>query len=345
MNAEVNAELILKPVNEKFDEPVFVPESDDTPLSVSGIKDPDSHIPPDDKCLSSKEVEERLAEMGLTQNNHRIVNLISRKGVQEFYKADEPVLHQGDEGDAFFIILRGSVSVRINNRPIATRNVGDFFGETCVLSSLRRRNATILAEEDTNLLKMSRETMRFLFRKHPDVLSRVALTLTDRLNDRSVYIRRPNDKPVVFVGSSNEGAKLIETIEKDPRLLAVAKIQGWKGIFNLTENTLYSLIRTAETVDYALLIFTRDDWSLIRRRLGKTPRANVVFELGLFMGALGRERTIVMAHKGFDKSNLLIPSDLAGITFLTYDNRKDTDAPLGDAIAKLVETIDQYKAK
>ncbi len=44
------------------------------------------------------------------------------------------------------------------------------------------------------------------------------------------------------------------------------------------------------------------------------PRDNVIFELGLFMGTLGRSRTFLLQQAG----QLKIPSDLAGVTTATF---------------------------
>ena len=329
---------ILKPADGKLFASVLVQEIDVATALDSVVKSPDSHIPPNDKCLSNEAIEERLMEMGVTQHDPQIVKRILELGEQVFFKTKENIVEQEDEGDGFFIILRGKVSVRVNNRPVETLKAGDFFGETCALSSLRRRNATIRALEDANLLVISRQDMRCIFEQFPKVICHVALTLTDRLTSRSNYIRRRNDTPEIFVGSSTKGAKLIDQIEKT-KLSQIAVIHRWEGIFTLTESFLQSLIHAAETVDYALLIFTPDDWSLARRVLGKAPRANVVFELGLFLGALGKTKTFVMAPEGFDKSRLLIPTDLSGIQFLTYNVGKisSIDSP----IEKLIQAIEQ----
>ena len=42
---------------------------------------------------------------------------------------------------------------------------------------------------------------------------------------------------------------------------------------------------------------------------------NILFELGLLMGAIGPHRTFIIADR---TANLRLPSDLAGITYATY---------------------------
>jgi predicted nucleotide-binding protein len=52
-----------------------------------------------------------------------------------------------------------------------------------------------------------------------------------------------------------------------------------------------------------------------RQKEHQAPRDNVIFELGLLTGALGRERTLMATPAGID---LKIPSDLAGVVPVKY---------------------------
>ena len=49
--------------------------------------------------------------------------------------------------------------------------------------------------------------------------------------------------------------------------------------------------------------------------MNRVPRDNVIFELGLLMGALGRERVFILKPRNVD---IRIPSDLLGVTWLDY---------------------------
>ena len=64
------------------------------------------------------------------------------------------------------------------------------------------------------------------------------------------------------------------------------------------------------------------------------PRDNLLFELGLFTGALGRARTF-MVYCRDDKLHL--PSDLAGVTAATYPAREDDnlEAALGPVCIRI----------
>jgi predicted nucleotide-binding protein len=52
----------------------------------------------------------------------------------------------------------------------------------------------------------------------------------------------------------------------------------------------------------------------------------VIFELGLFTGYLGRERSLIVRQRGTD---LKIPSDLAGVTMSTFDWPRTDNSPEG----------------
>jgi predicted nucleotide-binding protein len=130
-----------------------------------------------------------------------------------------------------------------------------------------------------------------------------------------------NQLPAVFIGSSSEGLDIAREVEL--QLLNVALVNLWtNGIFVLGEGTLESLVNALDNFDFAIMILSPDDLLETRGQNFASPRDNVLFELGLFMGRLGRRRTIILSEEGVD---LKLPSDLAGITRATY--RKHNNQP------------------
>lgn len=69
--------------------------------------------------------------------------------------------------------------------------------------------------------------------------------------------------------------------------------------------------------DYGIFIFQPNDISIIRREPFNAVRDNVIFELGLYFGKLGRDRAFYLVPENHPKVH--IPTDLAGITAGTYD--------------------------
>ena len=89
------------------------------------------------------------------------------------------------------------------------------------------------------------------------------------------------------------------------------------GVFGASHFPIEDLERQISTSDFAALVLTSDDVVISRNRKSDAPRDNVIFELGLFMGALFHARTILICPRSTD---LKIPSDLLGLTPLTYDD-------------------------
>jgi predicted nucleotide-binding protein len=85
-----------------------------------------------------------------------------------------------------------------------------------------------------------------------------------------------------------------------------------QGVFDLGEHVLDGLVRKAKTVDFAILVLSPDDHVESRNAESQAPRDNVVFELGLFIGALGKDRTY-MVHP--DGVSLKLPSVIVSSIF------------------------------
>jgi predicted nucleotide-binding protein with TIR-like domain len=123
-------------------------------------------------------------------------------------------------------------------------------------------------------------------------------------------------RPLMFVGSSGGHLDIAHALGNE--LKADVEPRVWdKGVFGLASNTIDELCSLASQADLAVFVFGADDVSLLRDNLHVVPRDNVVFELGMFIGALDRARAFFVIPRGM--SDLHVPTDLAGVTAAHFD--------------------------
>ena len=153
------------------------------------------------------------------------------------------------------------------------------------------------------------------------------------IDDKQAKLLRAKSRPRVFIGSSTEGINTAEIIQLG--LERVAECTIWsQGVFGLSLGTLENLVNGVSKFDYGVLVLTPDDLTTKRNATTNTPRDNVLFELGLFMGALGREHTFIVYGRD---DNLDLPTDLAGVAAATFARRADNnlEAALGPVCTRL----------
>lgn len=159
--------------------------------------------------------------------------------------------------------------------------------------------------------------------------------------DDAMHDFRP--RPSVFVGSSTEGLPVAEAIQVN--LDNVCEVTIWnQGVFCAGEGTLEALIKSLNGFDFAIMVLTPDDLLESRGETQKSPRDNVIYELGLFTGHLGRERTFAV----FDRTaKLKLPSDMSGVTQATYHPHSTGNlrAALGATCTMLKDVINNLGPK
>jgi CRP/FNR family transcriptional regulator, cyclic AMP receptor protein len=95
--------------------------------------------------------------------------------------AQTRIMKKGDRGDAFYVILDGSVWV---DPPGIRLGPGHTFGELALLDD-GPRTATVTAEEETSLLRLSQAKFIKLLRDEPSISIAMLRQLAARLRERS----------------------------------------------------------------------------------------------------------------------------------------------------------------
>lgn len=227
----------------------------------------------------------------------------------------EDIIVQGAADNHIAFILSGEVAIIINERPINFRKAGQHVGEMALIDATARRSATVRATEETLTATISEPQFVPIADSHPELWRRIAVALGDRLRQRTLGIRAPNEIPHIFIGSSKEALPIARAI-RDSFSGGPFNVQIWEEeTFLASDTTIESLEQTLQQADFAILVLAPDDDVVSRKISSRAPRDNVVFELGLFMGALGRKRTYIVSPAYTDMKT---PSDLLGITPLYY---------------------------
>jgi hypothetical protein len=147
-------------------------------------------------------------------------------------------------------------------------------------------------------------------------------------------------RPRLFIGSSSENLNVAYAIQEN--LEPVAEVTVWnQGVFTPSRYNLESLLDALFNTDFGVFVFASDDVTLMRGNEHATVRDNVIFELGMFVGRLGRNRCFFLVPRA-EKENLHLPSDLLGLSPAVYDsNRRDGNlrAALGPACAAISNAI------
>ena len=147
------------------------------------------------------------------------------------------------------------------------------------------------------------------------------------------------DRPSIFIGSSSEALDVAYSLQAALEYEADPTVWN-QGIFRPTSGTLADLVEEARTTDFAAFIFAPDDIVEVRGERSHVVRDNVLFELGLFIGALGVDRCFLIVPR--NSAPLRLPTDLLGINTLSYAaDRTDgrLRAALGPASHTILETI------
>jgi hypothetical protein len=119
-----------------------------------------------------------------------------------------------------------------------------------------------------------------------------------------------NDRLRVFVASSSEQVEVAARVARALDSPGIDAVTWREGVFTFSRAYIESLEAELDRADFAVVVMTGDDLGVVREATVNLPRDNVVFELGLFIGRLGRERAFFLVEMG---SGTRVASDLAGV--------------------------------
>ncbi len=145
----------------------------------------------------------------------------------------------------------------------------------------------------------------------------------------------------MFVGSSSEAKKLIQGLSLNLDGEDV-EVRNWDtSPWPLSYDTLHGIENKLKEADFAAFILSADDVASIRGKQMKVARDNVLFELGLSFGKLGRDRTFIIAPK----EAMHKASDIAGLTAVLYESDPDGDKAMKNPALRIIKEIKKHGKK
>lgn len=147
-------------------------------------------------------------------------------------------------------------------------------------------------------------------------------------------------KPTIFIGSSCEGKPLANAIQEcifrecEPRV-------WYQDTFSTGKYNLDELTDELQQAHFAIFVCNEDDVIEHRGEQQAITRDNVILEIGMSLGILGKERTFLVVP---NSPKLKLPSDLDGLVHATFNihSSGDLTASVGPACNKVLKTIKKH---
>ncbi len=121
----------------------------------------------------------------LDELDQDIVKNIESLAATRSYPKNTIIINQGDESDAFYLVLSGKLLVLILHEDgrqmvLGTLQPGDYFGELSCLDG-DARSATIMTREPCKCLVLSKDRFHNLCREHPALIWSIIRDLVRKL--------------------------------------------------------------------------------------------------------------------------------------------------------------------
>lgn len=142
------------------------------------------------------------------------------------------------------------------------------------------------------------------------------LSTEDTRTQIQAWIDAVKQNDDVFLAYSSKARSIANDIHKFLTGHGVS-VRDWEMNFSPGPTILEELSQAARSCLGAVMLLTKDD-ELVGSTSVAAPRDNVIFEMGMFMEAKGRERVLVVLEEGAK-----MPADIGGGIYLNLKDRND----------------------
>ena len=283
----------------------------------------------------------QLEAQRLVQGDSSVAKALFAVGELNFPETGATVIEQSSTADELYFILAGGVEFSVNGRTLGTRSAGRTVGELSTIHQGLPRSATIRANAHTVLLKVKAADFDKIAEGHPAIWKRLAADIAERLEERNSLIKACNERPKVFIICAVEAMEIAQAIQFQFQH-AEADFKIWSDqVFKASQYPIEALQDVLDESDFAIAIASPEDLVQVRGEAVTQPRDNVLVELGMSLGRLGRRRSMLLVPR---KSHLKLPSDFKGLTPIQYEDGPLADLPrlVGPACFEIKTVIAEF---
>lgn len=111
------------------------------------------------------------------------IESLAKSSIRRVYAPGEAIVRKGQDGGSMFVIIRGSVKVQLPEgaamRTINQLGQNDFFGEMSLLTG-EPRSATVVADEETEVMQIRKAAIKPLFEANPELMAAMSSIVEER---------------------------------------------------------------------------------------------------------------------------------------------------------------------
>ncbi len=190
-----------------------------------------------------------------------LANLI----VLEKYTSGATIFNEGDPGQAIYIIVKGKIAIKKQNKLLGLFTEGDMFGEMALFES-KKRSATAIARTDSILYKLNNsEFKKFLTKHHEEGL----YFLFNSIKELSIRLRRTSKYFIMVYETGKIVGRDLSINELSKRILKIMSggIEGVNGGMVCIKNPFSDMFQTVYKTENSILT-SKNAEHLIKKHSG-----------------------------------------------------------------------------
>jgi len=125
-----------------------------------------------------------LQSQALIRDEEMAIEIAKRVKVEKVRSGATLISQGGSDTDLFFI-LSGEFSIVIDGHVVAQKTSGEQVGEMAVVDPIRCRFASVIADTDSTVARISESNFSAVADRYPRLWRRIAMELANRLRGES----------------------------------------------------------------------------------------------------------------------------------------------------------------